>query len=171
MLTNDYRCIATRHGLPTSSKDTSDAQRLAFPLFQARLRSMIYLIPLSTLPLLAYGWCLQHRVHPSIPFILQFFLGGSIIIIFNACGTLIVDLHPSRPSTAQASMNIVRCTFAAGSVAALQQLINAVGVGWCFTIVALVTGVTAVACVITARIWGERWRKQRQSLQTGEEPK
>lgn len=164
ILTNDYRCVAIRQGLPTSSRDTSDAQRLVFPLFQAHLRSMIYLIPLSTLPLLAYGWVLQHRLHPSIPLILQFFIGGSIIVIYNKCGTLLIDLHPSRPSTAQASFNLVRCTFAAGGLAALQPLINAMGTGWCFTIVALATGGTAAACIIIARVWGEHWRRQRQSL-------
>lgn len=163
--------IAIRQGLPTSSRDTSEAQRLAFPIFQARLRCMIYLIPLSTPPLLAYGWMLQHQLHPYIPLILQFFMGGSIIIIFNACGTLIIDLYPSRPCTAQASMNIARCTFAAGSLAALQPLINAVGAGWCFTIVALVTGGTAVARVTTARVCGQHWRRQRQSSRHGEESK
>lgn len=142
---------------------------LDFPIFHARLRSMTYLLPLSILPLLAYGWVLEYHLHPSIPLILQFFIGGSITIIFNACGTLLVDLHPSRPSTAQASLNIVRCTFAAGSLAALQPLINAVGVGWCFTIIALLTGGTATASTILGRIWGEKWSRQRQSLRSGEE--
>lgn len=130
---------------------------------------MIYLLPLSTLSLLAYGWVLEYHLHPSISLILQFFIGGSITIIFNACGTLLVDLHPSRPSTAQASSNIVRCTFAAGGLAALQPLINTVGVGWCYTMVALVTGGTATACIILGRLRGENWRKKRQTLQSGEE--
>lgn len=132
---------------------------------------MIYLLPLSTLPLIAYGWVLEYRTHPSIPLILQFFIGGSITIIFNACGTLLVDLHPSSPSTAQASLNIVRCAFAAGGLAALQPLIDAVGVGWCFSIIALVTGGTATACVFVGRGWGEHWRRQRQSIQNDQEPK
>ncbi len=130
---------------------------------------MVYLLPLSTLCLLAYGWVLEYHLHPSISLILQFFIGGSITILFNACGTLLVDLHPSRPSTAQASLNIVRCTFAAGGLAALQPLINAVGTGWCYTMIALVTGGTATACSIIGRVWGESWRRQRQNLQSGEE--
>ena len=168
ILTNDYRCMAVRHGFPTSSSDTSEPQRLVFPLFHARLRSMIYLIPISTMPLLAYGWVLQYRLHPSIALILQFFIGGPMIVVFNACGTLIIDLHPSQPSTAQASLNIVRCTLAAGSLAALQPLIDAIGAGWCFTLVALLTGGTAAGCVVIARIWGEPWRRKRQSLLGGE---
>ena len=130
---------------------------------------MLYLLPISTLCTLTYGWALEHHLHPSIPLILQFFIGGSITIVFNACGTLLIDLHPLRPSTAQASLNIVRCTFAAGGLAALQPLINAVGSGWCFTMIALVTGGTATAGVIIGRIWGEVWRRQRQTSQSGEE--
>ncbi|KAJ9639624.1 hypothetical protein H2204_003694 [Knufia peltigerae] len=125
ILTNDYRHVAKRYGFPKSSADTSESQRLAFPIFHARLRSMIYLIPLSTLPLVAYGWVLEYRLHPSIPLILQFVIGGAITIIFNACGTLVVDLHSLRPSTAQAAVNLVRCALAAGGLAALQPLIDA----------------------------------------------
>lgn len=150
------------------STNISQSQRLMFPIFHARLRSMIYLLPLSTLSLIAYGWVLEYHLHPSISLVLQFFIGGSITIIFNACGTLLVDLHPSRPSTAQAAANIVRCTFAAGGLAALQPLINAVGVGWCYTMVALVTGSSATACVVLGRLRGDNWRKHRESLQCGE---
>ena len=169
ILTNDYRCIANRQGLPTSSNNSSQSQTLAFPIFRARLRSMVYLLPLSTLCLLAYGWVLEYHLHPSISLLLQFFIGGSITIIFNACGTLLVDLHPSCPSTAQASLNIVRCTFAAAGLAALQPLINAVGTGWCFTMIALVSGGMGTACVVLEGIWGESWRRQRQSSRSGEE--
>lgn len=123
---------------------------------------MIYLIPLSTLPLVAYGWVLEYRLHPSIPLILQFVIGGAITIIFNACGTLVVDLHSLRPSTAQAAVNLVRCALAAGGLAALQPLIDAVGAGWCYTIFSLLTGVTSLACVVLGRTWGETWRRQRQ---------
>ena len=129
----------------------------------------MYLLPISTLCTLTYGWAVEYHLHPSIPLILQFFIGGSITIVFNACGTLLIDLHPSRPSTAQASLNVVRCTFAAGGLAALQPLIDAVGSGWSFTIIALVTGGTAIPGVIIGRIWGDDWRRQRQSLQSGEE--
>ena len=168
ILTNDCRYVAIRQGLPISSKDTSDTQRLEFRLFEARLRSMIYLIPLSVLPYIAYGWVLQYRLHPSISLILQFFIGGGMIVIYNACGTLAVDLHPLSPATAQASLNIARCTLAAASLAVLQPLMDAVGAGWCFTIIALITGGTAAVCVLIARFWGERWRRERQSSQTSE---
>ncbi|KIX96394.1 uncharacterized protein Z520_07660 [Fonsecaea multimorphosa CBS 102226] len=166
ILTQDYRRLAVRHGLPTSSAETSESQRLSFPIFHARLRSMAYVLPLSILTLLAYGWALQYHLHPSIPLILQFFTGGAMTIVFNACGTLLVDLHPTRPSTAQAALNLLRCAFAAAELAALQPLIDAVGPGWCYTVIALVTGGVAGVCVVVGRVWGEIWRRQRQRTAT-----
>ena len=93
-----------------------------------------------------------------------------MIVVYNACGTLIIDLHPARPSTAQASLNILRCTLAPGGLAALQPLTDAVGPGWCFTIIALIQGLTAIACVIIVRVWGEDWRRIRQSWEASKEP-
>lgn len=126
---------------------------------------MVYLLPLSTLPLLAYGWVLEYHLHPAVPLVLQLIIGGAITIIFNACGTLLVDLHSSRPSTAQAALNLLRCAFAAGELAALQPLINALGPGWCYTLIALVTGGSAAVCVIIGRLWGDVWRKRRHHEQ------
>ncbi|OAL28876.1 hypothetical protein AYO20_09356 [Fonsecaea nubica] len=162
ILTHDYRSFAIRHDLPTSSAETSESQRLRFPIFPARLRSMSYLLPLSLLTLLAYGWVLEYHLHPSIPLVLQFFTGGAMTVIFNACGTLLVDLHPSYPSTAQAALNLLRCAFAAGELAALQPLIDAVGPGWCYTVIAVFTGCVSGICVVVGWVWGEAWRRQRQ---------
>jgi hypothetical protein len=49
-------------------------------------------------------------------------------------GTLITDLNPSRSATALASYNLVRGLLNAAGIAALQPVIEGVGVGWCFTI-------------------------------------
>ncbi len=45
-----------------------------------------------------------------------------------------MDKNHRNPAAAQASSNIVRCTFAAIAVAFLEDLINALGIGWTFTI-------------------------------------
>ena len=89
-----------------------------------------------------------------------------MIIIYNACGTLLIDLNPLRPAAAQASLNLIRCSLAAASLAALEPLINGIGVGWCFTIIGLTTGGTATACVTVARISGEQWTRSSQAMQT-----
>ncbi|KAK5188698.1 hypothetical protein LTR47_011747, partial [Exophiala xenobiotica] len=100
-----------------------------------------------------------------MPLILQFFIGGAMTIIFNACGTLLVDLHASRSLTAYAAPNLLRYAFAAGELAALQPLINAIGPGWCYTVIALMTGIIPAVCVVFGRVWGEKWRRQRHDAQ------
>jgi hypothetical protein len=48
--------------------------------------------------------------------------------------TLLGDKNHRAPAAAQASSNIVRCTFAAIAISFLQDLIDAIGIGWTFTI-------------------------------------
>jgi hypothetical protein len=99
--------------------------------------------------------------HVSVPLILQFLLGASATVIFNLCGTLLVDLHPTRPATAQASLNLVRCSMSAAGLAGLQPLIDAVGVGWCYTILAGSSACCLPLCGGVMR-WGMVWRRKRE---------
>ena len=74
------------------------------------------------------------------------------------CGTLLVDLHPKSPASAQAALNIVRCSLSAGGLAMLQIIIDSVGVGWCFTILAcLCFGMLLPVWVVHK--YGAAWRK------------
>ena len=47
--------------------------------------------------------------------------------------TLLVDKNYRTPAAAQASSNVVRCALAAIAVAFLQDMIDAMGIGWTFT--------------------------------------
>ena len=78
------------------------------------------------------------------------------------CGTLLVDLYPRSPATAQASNNIVRCFMSAGGLALLQILIDHLGVGWCFTLLAGLCSLT-IPMVLAERRWGIQWRFARDS--------
>jgi hypothetical protein len=66
--------------------------------------------------------------------------------------TLLMDLNHKAPSTVQAACNVARCTFAALGTAVLQVVIDAVGVGYYFTIVAL-------ACVTTVPFLILLWKR------------
>lgn len=68
-----------------------------------------------------------------------------------------MDLHPQSPASAQAALNIVRCSLSAGGLAVLQVLIDGVGVGWCFTIF---TGLclSMLLPVWTVHKYGMAWR-------------
>lgn len=96
------------------------------------------------------------------------------------CGTLLTDIHPQNPATAQASSNIVRCALSASGLAALQELIAHIGPGWTFTVFAALCLATIPMIVAEIR-WGLQWRQARntakgaqrrghQGLQTAQNP-
>src|ERR1700712_3788201 len=89
--------------------------------------------------------------HISIPLCLQFIAGlcmqldfsvslapntQSLDLIqeFKIFNTLLIDKNHRSPAAAQASSNIVRCTLAAIAVSFLQDMIDAMGIGWTFTL-------------------------------------
>lgn len=77
---------------------------------------------------------------------------------FNINGTLLTDIHPKAPASAQAANNIVRCAMAAGGLALLQLILDHVGPGWCFTLF----GGTMLGCLGLAWVewrFGMGWRQ------------
>jgi hypothetical protein len=73
-------------------------------------------------------------------------------------GTLLTDLNMNRSATAQAASSLVRCLGAAGAIAAMQPLTNAIGLGWCFAIYALAL-LLEVPLVWVIRGRGVQWRR------------
>ena len=76
-----------------------------------------------------------------------------MIIAYHKSRTLLIDLHPSCPSTAQPSLNRVRYTFAAKDLASLQPLIDTVDIGRSFTIITPFQGEVAAICSVTVKSW------------------
>ena len=154
LLNYDYRITARKYGLPVSK---TSGNLSAFPIERARLRSVFYFLGLSTIATAGYGWTLQARTSIAAPLVMQFITGSTQVAIFSVCGTLLTDLNPGRSATVQASYNLVRCTLSAAGVGALQAVIDGVGVGWCFTIYAVI-GAFSVPLFLLLRRYGEKWR-------------
>ena len=135
LLDRDYIRTAKRYRLPVnkSSNDLSN-----FRIEEARLLSVFPLLVVSTSTTVGFGWVLNRHTSIAIPLILSFFSGASQVAIFTVCGTLLTDLNPNRSATVQAGYNLVRCALNAGGIAGLQALIDAIGVGWCFTVYGII---------------------------------
>lgn len=154
LLDHDYRVTARNYSLPVSK--TSD-NLTKFPIERARLRSVFPFLVLSAIATAGYGWTLQAKTSIAAPLVMQFITGSTQIAIFSVCGTLLTDLNPGRSATVQASYNLVRCALSAAGVGALQAVIDGVGVGWCFTIYAVI-GAFSVPFFLVLRRYGEEWR-------------
>jgi len=128
-----------------------------FPLERARLKYLPELVVLLAGCSAGYGWCLQKRVHLAVPLVFQVIMGLICMAVMNATTTLMIDSAPGQGSAVTACGNLVRCTFSAIIISVIQPLINAIGVGWTYVLLA--------AFVLTSMPWfylelkfGPRWR-------------
>lgn len=90
-----------------------------------------------------------------------------LIQSFQILNTLLTDLHATSPSTAQASSNLIRCTLSAAALAALQPIINRIGLGWTHSLLAI-TCMLCIPLLLLERNKGMEWRRTRTSEQTQE---
>ncbi|EKM49555.1 uncharacterized protein PHACADRAFT_178975 [Phanerochaete carnosa HHB-10118-sp] len=107
-----------------------------FPIEYARFRTIPIYFVIYVAVAIGYGWALQSKVNIAVPLILQVIFGYAIICILNTTQTLIVDLVPGQGSSVSACNNFVRCGLGAVTVSVIDIMINAMGVGWAFVVLA-----------------------------------
>ncbi|TGO87608.1 hypothetical protein BPOR_0215g00010 [Botrytis porri] len=108
--------------------------------------------------LLWFGWTAEKGVHWIVPLIANFFFGFGTMIIYSTVTTMLTEFLPKRSSSGVAVSTFVRTIFSCvGSVIA-QPLLQAIGDGWLFTILATVGWISAFSVVWAMKIIGLRWQ-------------
>ncbi|CAO3680217.1 unnamed protein product [Umbelopsis ramanniana] len=159
LLDRDFRIIAIKHGMDPS-KVKSGKLTPEFPLEYARLRlGWIHVLTYNVI-LIVYGWCLHVKAHLAIVLVLHFILGATGVAITNSIQTLMVDMFPGRSASIMASNNLIRCLFGAGATVLIDPALQALGVGWGFTVVSLVL-LPSRLLILPLLKWGPTWRQQR----------
>ncbi|THG97029.1 hypothetical protein EW026_g4906 [Hermanssonia centrifuga] len=139
-----------------------------FPIEYARFRTMPIYFALYIAACIAYGWCLDRKVNLAGPLILQVLIGYTIVTIMNTVQTLLVDLNPSQGSSVTACNNLVRCSFGAACVSVIDLMINALGVGWTYVVLAGLSLLVGPIMLIIIKM-GPKWRaKQRAKRAAGD---
>lgn len=156
-----YRKTALEQGLP------ADAHHItaAFPIEHARIRQLWPCFIATHAATAALGWAVARRAHPAVPLVLHAVGGFAQSFFFFAFNTLLVDVHAERPSTAAAAASLVRSGLSGVGVAVLQPLVNAVGWGWYFSLVALVVGISQGMGMVVLLRWGPGWREERRAAE------
>lgn len=155
----NFRRLAKKAGLPVDRKRAQDLR--GFPLERSRIDIAWPLVVVGTATLLCYGWVMDVNAPLAAPLVLQFIMGFTLNGSFNALSVMLVDLYPSSPATATAANNLVRCLVGAGGTAIIIIMIDAMGRGWCFTLVAAVVASTSPILWVLCR-WGPKWREERR---------
>ncbi|KAI8947801.1 MFS general substrate transporter [Xylaria longipes] len=98
-------------------------------LIKLRLKGIYLLVIVTAAGTVGYGWALATEA---------FLTGVTTASTFTMTSTLLTDLNADRSATAQGASSIVRCLLAAAATAAVEPLAEAVGLGWCFVVYALI---------------------------------
>ncbi|KAL7419949.1 hypothetical protein Q5752_005868 [Cryptotrichosporon argae] len=132
-----------------------------FPIEHARLRTVWLWSPLEWGALLLFGWTLDRGVHIAAPIAATFGLSWTAMSTQSIINTYLVDVFPRSSASATAALNLARCLVGAGATAAVDPTIQAMGVGWTFT---LWTGLCAVSLGLVGveMRYGGGWRRRRE---------
>lgn len=135
----------------TKYRDDSSASVAAnyprFNIFRARL--VLAALPTATtiLGALLFGWSIQFRV--SVAWVLV----GLCLVSYGAMNyltlstTVLVDLFPTQSSSSSLCVNLTRCWCAAVGITVLSRMVDAMGVGGCYSFMAGLAAATG-GCVV-----------------------
>ncbi|RDW61323.1 hypothetical protein BP5796_11215 [Coleophoma crateriformis] len=158
----DYRTVESQYkkerGIPDDmklDKKTADG----FPIEKSRLRNIWWIVLIFIITTAVYGFSLNLNIL-AIPLILQFFIAYSATAVFSLNSALVIDLYPGASASATAVNNLMRCSVGAAGVAIAQPIIDAIGAGFTFFMLALITGVLSPLLVVEW-YFGEQWRLER----------
>ncbi|SCU88410.1 LADA_0E09978g1_1 [Lachancea dasiensis] len=137
----------------------SDAK---FNTLRSRLFTSIPQNFLSVVAFTIFGWSVEKGWHISVPLITSAIGSFCAMSTLSTSSTLLVDLYPSRSSTASSCYNFIRCSLSAIFMACLAKMNRALTVGGTFT---LISGLIFVGNFITfiPMAYGMSWREKRAS--------
>ena len=109
------------------------------PMFNIR-KVRLELCVFTTVSLICFsiifGWCLQYRVNIAPILIAAFVISFCSVAQLSAITTLLVDMYPGQASALTSCVNFVRCILAAVGIGVLQNMVNAMGEGGTYTLMA-----------------------------------
>ncbi len=111
------------------------------------------------LGLIVYGWTADRGIHWIVPCIANFFFGLGSMVIFSVATTMLTEFMPKRSSSGVAVNNFVRNIFACIGGVVGQDLVEALGDGWLFTIMGL-WALSSGFVVFAMRRWAPKWRAE-----------
>ena len=146
-LENQVMQMTAERGITENeAKDiTENDPKYTFNLIEARLKAGFLTLVVSSLGFIAYGWCIQMKA--PLPAVL---VCSGIASLFSNCiltfsTTTMVDLFPSKGSTATGCLNLYRCLISAIFISCLSRMVKAIDYGGVFTLMGAINIFSSVA--------------------------
>lgn len=155
----NYARVARANGFPIDKERGDDLAM--FPIESARINIVWPLIYVGAAATIGFGWAVDAQTHIAALLVLTFVMALFLTACYNSMNLLLVDLYPNSPSTASAANNLTRCLMAAGGSAVIEPMIRAMGIGWAYTFVGLVSVTMSPMLYVVTR-YGPGWREERR---------
>ncbi|KAH8673375.1 chloramphenicol resistance protein [Xylariales sp. PMI_506] len=158
LLNWNFRRLAIQQGLPVEKRQAQELRR--YPVERARLQMILPIMAMGVAALVSYGWALRYAAPLGVSIFLLVLIGIAVAYSFNSLNNLLIDLYPTAPSNITAASNLIRCLLGAAGTASVNPLINAMGVGWCYTFIGGLV-VVAIPLLLLEMRKGPYWREER----------
>ncbi|KAL8817333.1 MAG: hypothetical protein Q9191_008167, partial [Dirinaria sp. TL-2023a] len=145
----NFKRYCQRLQLPIIANEAQDLTN--FPIAKARLEIGFPLYLAMALLVIIYGWLLELHVNLAGPIILLFATSFLLSASMQVLSTLMVDIWPGRSAAATAANNLFRCEVGAAASAAIQPMIQAIGRGWAYTTLALISAASTPFLVLVVK--------------------
>lgn len=108
--------------------------------------------------LLAYGWFAEYHINVAAPMVANFFFGVGSMLIFGLVTTMLTEFMPGKSSHGIALNNFVRNIFSCVGTIVSEPLIVAIGNGWLFTGLGVISLVSGCLTIWAMKRFGPHWR-------------
>lgn len=120
----------------------------SFNIFHARLQLAFFTLILSSGGFAAFGWCIQVKAPLAAVLVTSAFASLFSNGILTMSVTLIVDLFPSKASTATGLLNLFRCLLSVVFIVSLTKMAARMNYGGVFTFMAALTACSSTLLLI-----------------------
>lgn len=155
----NYRRHARKHNMPLTRNRQYDLSN--FNIERTRLEIALPLMILTVISTIAFGWVTKRKVNLAGPVMVISVAGYGYSAAFQTLNVLMIDVYPSKPATITAAGNLARSEFGAAASAAIAPMIQAMGEGWAFTVVACIC-LAYTPLLVLVMIRGIKWRQAKQ---------
>lgn len=133
-----------RHFEKTKAFNEENNPSCKFNLSRARLE--VTLIPTFLLIgcFMVFGWCLDLKTNIAPILISAFVFSFCTVFFMSSLTVLLVDLFPESSSSLTSSLNLMRCLLASLGVGVLQNIIDTMGIGFCYVLMGGLCGTGAL---------------------------
>ncbi|KAH8657509.1 major facilitator superfamily transporter [Tricladium varicosporioides] len=128
-----------------------------------RLVDQIWGVVICASGVLLFGWFVNYAIHPAAVLVAMFLTGFGMTWVFIATTAFLTECVKQQAAGAFALGNLLRNPGAAIAAVVIEPLITKMGVGWCFTGLAIMDLVLVGSAVIILNIKCPGWRKERNA--------